>query len=108
MDTQTSQNVLLEQVVHESWRYFGFKRHAFKCSHCAGLKQGSRVSFHGKNFDVQGCHDPGETTPFYGLDRYVQPQRVAFVSLLVTNCFSALVLNWVGFLEEATFLSLSI
>ena len=53
-------------------------------------------------------------TPFffffigYLLAMHVQPQSQAFFSHLVTNYFSALVLNWVGFLEEATFSSLSI
>ena len=56
-----------------------------------------------------------------GIYRYVQPQKVWFSAVLVINRvsiwpilvligydFSTLVLNWVCFLEEATFSSLSI
>lgn len=41
-----------------------------------------------RNFDAQGCHDPGwgGATNLYGLYRCMQPQKV--------RCFSVLVIDW--------------
>lgn len=35
-------------ILYESWRGFGFQRHAFKCPQDAGLQRGFRVSLPGK------------------------------------------------------------